>query len=152
MNASMDDAALSRAAITGDRFRDCYCKKCGDHGGLYVFEGNYLSLCARCTIERIERLAGAGRELPPSVLWLHWEAEKELKAEARREKEELSVKFDDVCLCSRCMRPVVDKDVRFWGREGECVLYAFCQECREIFASGREEFTKPEQTEFDFDV
>ena len=143
---------LANAAIQGDRFLDNYCRKCGDHGALYCFAGGYVSICSRCAMERIERLAAAGHELPPSVLWLYWEARKELRAQAKRERDKLSVRFDDICRCSRCMRPVVDKDVRYWGREGECVLYPFCQECREMIASGREEFHGRQQTEFDFDV
>jgi hypothetical protein len=143
---------LANAAINGDRFRDSRCRKCWDHGALYCFAGGYVSICSRCAIERIERLAAAGHELPPSVLYLYWEAERELRAQAKRERDKLSVRFDDICRCSRCMRPVVDKDVRYWGREGESVLYPFCQECREMIASGREEFHERQQIEFDFDV
>lgn len=150
--ATGEGAEVSKAVTTGDRFRDCYCLKCGDHGALYCFEGGHVSLCSHCTIERIEKLAGAGRELPPTVLWLYWEAERELKAQAKREREKLSVRFNDIYRCYRCAGLVREKEVRYWGREGENVLYPFCGECREVLASGREEFQGREQTEFDFDV
>jgi len=145
-------AELSKAAVTGDRFRDCYCLKCGDHGALYCFEGGHVSICSRCAIERIERLAGAGRVLPPSVLWLYREAGRERVAQERREKAKLSVRMNDLCRCYRCEAFLREKEVRYWGREGEGVLYPFCAECREIYASGKEEYVDREQTEFDFDV
>ncbi len=150
--ATGEGAEVSKAAITGDRFRDCYCLKCGDHGALYVFEENYVSLCSNCTIERIEKLAGAGRELPTSVLWLHWEAEREMKQQEKREREKLSVVFDDLCRCGRCAALIQTKDVRYWIPEGECSSPPYCRDCREILASGGELLPKPDQPEFDFDV
>ena len=69
--ATGEAALVSRAAIRGDRFWNHHCRECGDHGAAFVFETKIISLCARCTAERIERLAGAGRVLPPSVHLLY---------------------------------------------------------------------------------
>jgi hypothetical protein len=143
---------LANAVISGHRFRDNSCLKCGDPGALYCFAGGHVGICSRCAMERTERLAAAGHELPPSVLYLYWEAGRELVAQERREKAKLSVSMDDLYRCSRCRRPDRVENARYWGPEGADVLHAFCAECREIIASGREEFRKPEQTEFDFDV
>jgi hypothetical protein len=150
--ATGEGAEMSEAAITGDRFRDNHCVRCWDRGALYCFEENYVSLCSRCTIERIERLAGVGRELPPSVLWLHWEAEKELRAQAKREREKLSIVFDDMCRCARCTALIQTKDARYWIPEGGNSSPPYCKECREILASGEDVPTDARQTEFDFDV
>lgn len=146
-------AEVSRAAITGDEFRDCHCLKCGDHGALYCFEEKYVSLCSRCTIERIERLAGAGKVLPPSVLWLHWEADREIRQSEKREREKLSVVFDDFYRCGRCAALVLRENARYWLPPDGGSSPPYCPPCRELLASRREDPGEVVwQPEFDFDV
>ena len=141
-------ALVSRAAIRGDRFWNDHCRKCGDHGAAFVFERKIISLCARCTAERIERLAGAGRVLPPSVHLLYLETTKWVKWLEREEKEKLGIKFDDFWRCGGCTRLVLKTDARYWGKGNP----PYCPTCYTILASGEELPPKPEQTEFDFDV
>lgn len=141
-------ARVSRAAITGDRFWNHHCRKCGDHGAAFVFETKIISLCSRCTAERIERLAGAGRVLPPSVHLLYRETSGWVKWLERREKETLSVKLDDFWPCHGCSRFTLKSEARYWGTGNP----PYCPTCHEILESGGELPPKPEQTEFDFDV
>jgi hypothetical protein len=141
---------LANYAIGGDRFRDNGCLKCGDPGALYCFAGGHVGICSRCAMERIERLAAAGHELPPSVLYLYWEAGRERGAQEMRARAKLSVRMNDLYRCYGCETFLREKEVRYWGREGEGVLYPFCADCREIFASGREEFRGRAQRNYDF--
>jgi len=144
------DAELARAAVAGDRFRGSWCAKCGGFGALFCFEGDYASVCCRCTIERIERLAGGGHTLPPSVLYLHWAADQELKAQARRARQKLSVRWDDLCRCRRCHGFLREKEVVYWRPAGSSRLYPVCAPCREILDSGREGLRETESKEVDF--
>jgi len=103
-------ALVSREAIAGDRFVSGNCIRCWMKAALFVFEQQYVSLCPKCATERIEHMASEGGELPPTVVWLHFETRKETRGQERQEREALSVKLDDFLRCHRCGRTVQVKD------------------------------------------
>ena len=150
--ATGEGALVSREAIRGDRFYSRNCLKCGLKAALFVFEQQHVSLCPRCTTERIERMAEEGRELPPTVLWLHFETVKETRFQEQKAREDLSVKFDDFYRCHRCGKVIQDRDARYWFPPGKNVSPAYCSRCCGILKSGRDKpcEDRPWEREFEF--
>jgi len=142
-------AETAQAAVTGDSFFLSHCRTCGTHGCLYCWQGGYISLCPPCTIARIERLAAAGEELHPTVLWLHVEATKDIAWMERKERDALSVELRAMPRCHRCGRFVAAEAARYWGPEGEGATRPHCSECQEICVSGREPCVPPEEPPLD---
>ena len=143
-------AEVARAAVRGDAFdEDDECRKCGTPAGLFCWQERLVTLCPACTTDRIERLAGAGHELHPTVLWLHRETTNCLRQMARAALEKRTISFDDLYRCHRWRAFVLRDDVRYWGPDAGNVQYPHCGPCREIRASGREAFVPPEEPPLD---
>ena len=136
--ATGEGARVSAEAIRGDRFYSRNCLICGLKAALFVFETQYISLCPRCTTERVERMAEEGRELPPSVLWLHFETVKETRFQEEQRKAALSVELDDFSRCHRCGTVMQVKDARYWFPPGKSSSPAYCSRCCGILSSGRD--------------
>jgi ssDNA-binding Zn-finger/Zn-ribbon topoisomerase 1 len=136
--ATGDGAPVSKEAIRGDRFLSNKCVKCGLAAALFVFERQYIGLCPNCTTQRIERMAEQGIELPPTVVWLHFETVTETRFQEQKAKDALSVKFDDFSRCHRCGTVMQLKDARYWLPPGRSSSPAYCDRCYEILDSGRD--------------
>ncbi len=149
--ATGEGKLISREAITGDRFGPNGCVRCGDRGALYAFEFKYISLCTTCTKDRIDQIVGSGRELPPSVEWLHYEVRTELKGQETRAEEAFSVKLDVFFRCDWCGKVIHEKVARYWFPPGRNSSPPYCRPCREELASGREPPKIPWQSTFNFD-
>ena len=145
-------AVTAEAAVTGDSFFNGHCRKCGTHACVHCWQGGFISLCPPCTIERIERLAGAGEVLHPTVLWLHIDSTNDIAWAKRREREALSVNFHDFSRCHRCRTLILPGGARHWEPEGKGVYYPHCPECYEIRVSGREPYAPPDDPPIDFGV
>jgi len=150
--AAGDAALVSREAIRGDRFVSHKCSKCWMAAALFAFERQYVSLCPQCATERIDRMAAEGRELPPTVVWLHFETTEQMRFQERKAWEALSVKFDVFYRCHRCGRVIHEKDARYWFPPGGNSSPAYCGECYEILKSGWDEprEDRPWEREFVF--
>jgi len=150
--ATGEGKLISREAITGDRFGPNGCIRCGNHGALYVFEFKYISLCTACTKDRIDRIIASGRDLPPSVEWLHHEVRTEFQHQERRAKEAFSVKLDVFYRCDWCGKFMHMNVARYWFPPGRNSSPPYCRPCRADLASGNEPQAGPWQSTFDFDV
>lgn len=150
--ATGEGKLISREAITGDRFGPNGCIRCGDRGALFAFEFQFISLCARCTRDRIDQIVGSGRELPPSVEWLHYEVRTEIQAQDRRARDAFRVKLDVFFRCDWCGKVIHDKVARYWFPPGRNSSPPYCWPCREELASGREPPKIPWKSTFNFDA
>lgn len=150
--ATGEGKLISRKAITGDKFGPNGCIRCGDRGALFAFEFQFISLCARCTRDRIDQIVGSGRELPPSVECLHYEVRTEIQAQERRARDAFRVNLDVFCRCDWCGKVIHDKVARYWFPPGRNSSPPYCRPCREELASGREPPAAPWRSTFNFDV
>ncbi len=91
------------------------CRLCGKHLGLYVVRGDYHSLCAPCTKERIESCAPRPDERPSWAAILYDEVLHEIRYREHREKQRYTVSWD-LEKCSACGRMIKRCDARYVDR------------------------------------
>ena len=88
------------------------CRLCGKHLGLYVVRGDYHSLCAPCTKERIESSAPRPDERPSWAVILYDEVLHEIKDREHREKQRYTVSWD-LEKCSACGRMMKRSEAKY---------------------------------------
>lgn len=143
---------IAKAAVTGDTFFHRMCRRCGTRRSHICWQGGTVPLCPPCTVERIERLAGAGTALHPTVLWLYFDAKTVIRQAAKAERAALSVRFNDLYRCWRCRGVIREKDVQYWRPPATGELYPHCAPCREIRVSGSEPYDPPDEPPLDLGV
>lgn len=92
------------------------CLGCGKHLGLYLVRGQYLSLRASCTKDRVETYAPVPDVRPSWVSNLYDEVLHEIRYKEHQEKQQYTVSWDLV-KCSECGRMMKRRDAKYRSPE-----------------------------------
>jgi hypothetical protein len=124
--------------VAGDRFFSGTCYRCTLKGGLFVVRGRHVALCARCVLDRIDRMDLELGGLPDDIEKLRGEANREVKYQRWREKMSLSVHWNYLWKCHRCKHLMQRYEVRLIPaeEEGPVTHDKICYACYLVYLAG----------------
>lgn len=125
---SYDPVKHDRIVGGADRFVNHLCLRCGYHGAAFATP-RFLTACPKCLAERIADVDEPDR--PGWIRYLRDAALREAERQDRKEKESLTVDFDDFCKCAACGKLVPRKDARYLARPDSSVLPPHCPDCHD---------------------
>jgi hypothetical protein len=131
----LSNTFVFRHIVGRDRFFCGMCYECAFNAGLFVLRSRYVSLCARCVLDRINKVDLELGGLPEDIETLRREAIQEVHYQQRQEQMALSVDWNYLWRCHRCKHLMQRYEVRLMpAEEGAPVTHhKICYACYLVY-------------------